>query len=91
MTKAQATALAKRARQYGYFKSGQTLSLDCPQCHQRQSTEPYHRRFKAAKGKPANVDPVTGERTIFRMERDIEALDRMITDHLEWCGTDQAI
>ena len=91
MTKTQATTLAKRARQYGYYKSGQTLSLDCPQCRERQSTEAQYRNFRAPKGKPANIDPVTGERYIFRLERDTEALDRMMLDHLGWCGTDQAI
>ena len=92
MTKAKVAELVKRARRYGYFKNGNTLSLNCPQCGERQSTEAYHRTFPAPKGKPANVDPITGKRTVFRMERDIEALDRVMTEHLaEWCGIDQTV
>ena len=88
MTKTQATALARQARQYGYFKSGDTVSLNCPQCHEHQSTGIQYRTFPAPKGAPANVDPATGKRTVFRRERDTEALDRMMVNHLEHCGQD---
>ena len=89
MTKADAVKLAKRARQCGYFTDPDTrqLWLKCPQCHEKQFTEAGYRRFKAPKGRPCNIDPVTGEHYIYRIERDIEALDRMMLDHLEWCGS----
>ena len=91
MTKTEATRQAKRARRYGYFKTGQTVSVDCPVCRERQATDVQHRTFPAPKGKPCNIGP-DGKRTVFRMETDIEALDRAVIEHLtEWCGIDQTV
>ena len=92
MTKTEARQLAKRATRYGYFKTGRTVSVNCPVCSERQSAEIGHATFPAPKGKPANVDPVTGKRTVFRLETDMEALDRVMIGHLtEWCGIDQTV
>ncbi len=87
MTKAEVARLVRRARQYGYYHSGRTMSADCPRCRERQATDIGYRYFPAPEGKPANVDPVTGKRTIYRIETPIEALDRTMSDHVaNWCG-----
>ena len=92
MTKAEISKLVRQARQHGYFKPGRTVYVNCPVCCERQETEPCHRTFKAPKGKPANIDPVTGDRTVYRLETDTEALDRAMTGHLtDWCGQDHPI
>jgi hypothetical protein len=86
MTKTAAVAAARRSLQYGYFTAGQTLWLNCPDCHRRQETGRGYRQFPARKGQPANVDPATGKRTIYRQETVREALLRMMTDHFtHWC------
>jgi hypothetical protein len=93
MTKKEAVKLARKARAYGYFDRGLAgIELACPVCRERQKTHREYRRFPARKSQPANVDPVTGARTIYRQETTTEALDRMMIDHLtEWCGIDQAV
>lgn len=91
MTKTEARRLAKQATRYGYFKAGREVSADCPVCRERQSAEIQHRTFPAPKGRPCNIGP-NGERTVFRLERDMEALDRVMIEHLmEWCGIDQTV
>lgn len=90
MTKKEAKQLALKARQYGYFKNGPNLWANCPLCHERQNTLRNYRDFPAKKGKPFNINPSTGERTIYRQETVIEALDRAMIDHIiEWCAVAQ--
>ncbi len=83
MTKTEAVKLARKARAHGYFDHGLAgIEVACPVCRERQRTHCNYRRFPARKGQPANVDPVTGARTIYRQETTAEALDRTVIDHL---------
>ena len=88
MTKTEAVKLARKARAYGYFDHGLAgVEVACPVCRERQRTHRNYRRFPARKGQPANVDPVTGARTIYRQETVTEALDRAMTEHLiDYCA-----
>lgn len=56
--------------------------MHCPRCRQRVRTRQEHRTFRARKGQPANVDPVTGARTVYRRETAAEALKRAVIDHV---------
>ena len=87
ITKAEAGRLARQARQHGYFDLGADgVCVKCPRCHEPVQTKPYHRTFPARKGQPANVDPGTGARTVYRRETVNEALDRVVIEHVtEWC------
>jgi hypothetical protein len=91
VTKKEAKQLAQKARQYGYFSArGIEYWTQCPLCHDRITTLRNYRTFPAKKGKPANVNPATGERTTYRQETVIEALDRSVIDHVtEWCPVAQ--
>jgi hypothetical protein len=90
MTKKEAKQLALKARQYGYFHQGSELWTGCPLCKERITTMRIYRTFPAKKGKPANINMATGERTTFRQETVIEALDRSMIDHVtEWCEVAQ--
>lgn len=81
MTKTAAAGAARRALQHGHFAQGTTLWLNCPRCRRRQETSRQYRYFPARKGQPANVDPVTGKRTVYRQETAAQALFRMMRDH----------
>ena len=90
MTKKEAKQLALAARQYGYFKQGYELWTNCRLCKEHVVTQKNYRYFPAKKGKPANVNPSTGERTIYRQETVTEALDRAMIAHVtEWCPVAQ--
>ena len=90
MTKKEARQLAQKARQHGYFQLVSQIWAYCPLCKERIQTQRNYRTFPAKKGKPANVNPSTGERTTFRQETVIEALDRAMIDHVtEWCAIAQ--
>jgi hypothetical protein len=86
LTKTAAAGRARQALRHGYFQDGQRLWLNCPQCRQRQETERNYRNFRARRDQPANVDPATGARTVYRQETVTEALFRMMRDHLLECG-----
>jgi len=90
MTKSEAAKLARRARDYGHFDYGDAgVEVACPRCKERQRAHRNYRRFPARKGQPANVDPTTGARTIYRQETATEALDCMMIDHLmNYCKGD---
>lgn len=91
MTKTQAAALARRARQYGYYASGQDLSDDCPQkCGERITTQRGYGYVPSAKGKPYG-EVIDGRPCIYRQLSVTESLDRAVISHLEWCGTDQSV
>lgn len=90
MTKKEAKRLAAKARQYGYYHQATELWTKCPLCYERITAERNYRTFPAKRGKPANVNPATGERTTYRQETVIEALDRSMIDHVtEWCPVAQ--
>ena len=90
MTKRKAKRLAQKARQYGYFHQCSDLWAFCPLCKERITTQRNYWTFPAKNGKPANVNTATGERTTFRQETVIEALDRSMIDHItEWCEVAQ--
>lgn len=44
LTKAQGKAIARKARQYGYFDTGRTLWVNCPECSQRVETDKFVNR-----------------------------------------------
>ncbi len=88
MTKTRARELARRARRYGYLDTAAGLRVTCPQCRQDVTAARSYRYWPARKDRPRNIVPgVNGGRpVVFRQEKPVEALDRVMTDHLlHWC------
>jgi len=84
MTKTEARTIAREARRYGHYTNGSQLSVNCPRCRCRVTTEQYYVHRLARKGEPGTTDPsvLGGRRARFERQSVTQALDAAMIEHL---------